>query len=213
MDNFLDQVRKDHHQFDKGRLEEHVGNEPFRLFSQWLEEATEKCNEANAMSLSTIGPDNYPASRIVYLKELSEGGFIFYTNYHSDKGRQIEANPNVHLLFFWPELERQISIYGTAEKVSAERSDAYFQSRPRGSKLGAWASHQSDRLENRSELEQRLTELSAKYPAEVPRPEHWGGYSVVPHRVEFWQGRPSRLHDRIVFEKAGESWHIYRKNP
>lgn len=213
MDNFLDQVRNDHHQFDKGRLEEHVGNEPFTLFSKWLEEATEKCNEPNAMSLSTISADRYPASRIVYLKELSEGSFIFYTNYHSDKGRQMEADPHVHLLFFWPELERQISIYGKAEKVSAERSDAYFQSRPRGSKLGAWASHQSERLENRSELEQRLEALSAQYPNEVPRPEHWGGYSVVPQRIEFWQGRPSRLHDRIVFEKAGESWHLYRKNP
>lgn len=213
MDSFLDQVRNDHHQFDKGRLEEHVGNEPFKLFSEWLKQATNQCVEPNAMSISTVDSENRPASRIVYLKELADGGFVFYTNYNSDKGRQLEGNPNVHLLFFWPQLERQVSIYGKAVKVAAERSDAYFHSRPRGSQLGAWASHQSEVLENRSELEERLEELSARYPDEVPRPQHWGGYSVIPDKIEFWQGRSSRLHDRIVFEKSGESWNIYRKNP
>jgi len=214
MEDFSDQIRNDHHQFDKGKLEEHVGSEPFTLATAWLKEAKEfPVNEPNAMSISTVNTEMQPSSRIVYLRELKEETFIFYTNYSSEKGKNIAANPNVHLLFFWPELERQISISGKAEKVPAEVSDAYFQSRPRGSKLGAWASHQSARLTDRSELEARVNALSEKFPEEVPRPEHWGGYKVVPQKIEFWQGRPSRLHDRIVFEKIQGNWEIYRKNP
>jgi pyridoxamine 5'-phosphate oxidase len=166
------------------------------------------------MSVSTVDADMRPSARIVYLKELTKEGFVFYTNYTSGKGKQLAANPTVHLLFFWPELERQISISGQARKVPEAMSDAYFESRPRGSKLGAWASHQSERLADRSELEARLSELAAKYPGAVPRPPHWGGYVVAPEKMEFWQGRPSRLHDRIVFEKDPQgSWEIYRKNP
>jgi len=214
MDDFLEQVRNDHHQFDKGRLEDHVGSEPFTLFTSWLKEAKElPVNEPNAMSVSTIDAENRPLSRIVYLKELYDDRFVFYTNYSSEKGKAIAAHPQVHLLFFWPELERQISISGKAQKVSAEMSDAYFKSRPRGSQLGAWASHQSERLADRSELETRLNQLSEQFPGEVPRPEHWGGYTVIPDKIEFWQGRPSRLHDRIVFEKIQGNWEIYRKNP
>jgi pyridoxamine 5'-phosphate oxidase len=195
-------------------LEDHIGNEPFTLLAKWLREAIEKqVSEPNAMSISTIGLDGFPHARIVYLKELLEEGPIFYTNYASDKGKSIEANPNIQALIFWPGLERQIRIIGTAEKVPEEMSDTYFQSRPWGSKIGAWASHQSEVLASREELEARVHELAMKYPTEVPRPPHWGGYLLRPIQIEFWQGRKSRLHDRIVFELEEGSWKIYRKNP
>jgi pyridoxamine 5'-phosphate oxidase len=215
MDAFINQVKNDHHQFDQGKLEDHVGDEPFALMAKWLRDAVEKpTNEPNAMAVSTIGLDGFPHSRVVYLKELLEEGLVFYTNYHSDKGRAIEQNPNVHALFFWSELERQISVTGTVSKVPEAMSDEYFQSRPRGSKLGAWASHQSERLSSRAELEERVQQLANQYHEDVPRPPHWGGYIIEPLRIEFWQGRPSRLHDRIVFEKLENgSWDIYRKNP
>jgi pyridoxamine 5'-phosphate oxidase len=214
MKDFLDLLRNDHHQFDQGQLEDHVGKEPFLLLAKWLREAVEKnVSEPNAMSISTIGLDGFPHSRTVYLKELLEEGLVFYTNYQSDKGKAITENPKVHALIFWPGLERQISVSGYAEKVPEEMSDAYFQSRPWGSKIGAWASHQSDKLTSREELEDRVHELAVKFPGEVPRPPHWGGYLIRPVKIEFWQGRRSRLHDRIVFEKEGDTWSIYRKNP
>jgi pyridoxamine 5'-phosphate oxidase len=214
MEEFLDLLRNDHHSFDQGKLEDHIGNEPFTLLAKWLREAIEKqVSEPNAMSISTIGLDGFPHARIVYLKELLEEGPIFYTNYASDKGKSIEANPNIQALIFWPGLERQIRIMGTAEKVPEEMSDTYFQSRPWGSKIGAWASHQSEVLASREELEERVHELALKYPVEVPRPPHWGGYLLRPIQIEFWQGRRSRLHDRIVFELEEGSWKIYRKNP
>lgn len=215
MDEFLKQVRNDHHQFDKGKLEDHVGDDPIKLFSSWLQEATLKpVNEPNAMAISAVNSDGFPTSRIVYLKELLEEGLVFYTNYHSDKGHSFEANNKSHALFFWPEMERQISVIGTVEKIPSEMSDAYFASRPRGSQLGAWASHQSERLENRMELEERVSMYSEQFPEVVPRPEHWGGYVLQLIKIEFWQGRSSRLHDRIVFEQTQNgSWDIYRKNP
>lgn len=214
MDKFLQQVRNDHRQFDSGKLEDHVGNDPMPLFEQWLKEAVEKpVKEPNAMAVSTIGEDGFPQSRIVYMRELLDGGFVFYTNYLSAKGRAMAVNPKVHALFFWPELERQVSIYGLVEKVPEAMSDAYYASRPRGSQIGAWASQQSEKLESRAELEQRIEQLLDHYPTIVPRPPHWGGYVIKPVKIEFWQGRPSRLHDRIVFEQEQGSWTVYRRNP
>lgn len=214
MDKFLQQLRNDRRQFDKGKLEEFFGNDPLSLFAKWLREAVEKpVSEPNAMSVSTIGSDGFPQSRIVYMRELLEEGLVFYTNYNSSKGQAIAANPKIHALFFWPDLERQVSFTGLVEKVPEAMSDAYFASRPRGSQIGAWASHQSEKLESRAVLEQRIEQLLEQYPQVVPRPPHWGGYVIKPVKIEFWQGRPSRLHDRIVFEKEAGSWTVYRRNP
>jgi pyridoxamine 5'-phosphate oxidase len=214
MSEFLDLIRNDHRQFDQGKLEDHYEDQPFGLISSWLREAVERnVHEPNAISVSTIGLDGFPETRVVYIKELLEEGVVFYTNYHSDKGRAIEKNNKVHILFFWPELERQIRISGFVEKVPVEMSDEYFASRPYGSKIGAWASEQSQKIDSRQALEKRVEEFSQKFPTDVPRPPHWGGYLVRPAKVEFWQGRPSRLHDRIVYEMSENSWQLYRINP
>lgn len=210
----LDDVRNDHHQFDKGELTDHVGDEPIALFKSWLEEAkSASVSEANAMAISTLDQNDSPKSRIVYFRELWEGGLVFYTNYLSAKGKALNVHPKAHALFFWPTLERQISISGRVTRVPAAMSDAYFASRPRSSQLGAWASAQSEPLDSRSTLEERLIALDKQYPNEVPRPPHWGGFVLFPSEIEFWQGRPSRLHDRIVFEQLNGGWNIYRRNP
>ncbi|MGV3629683.1 MAG: pyridoxamine 5'-phosphate oxidase [Bacteroidota bacterium] len=215
MDDFLNQIRNDHHNFDKGRISDHVPGDPFVFFQEWYKQAFESGErEANAMVLSTVGEENKPSSRILYLKELNTEGFVFYTNYSSRKGKEMLRNKQAALLFFWPAMERQIRVEGKVEKVSAETSDAYFATRPRGSQLGAWASYQSEMLESRQELEERLQKLSEEFPDEVPRPPHWGGYILVPECFEFWQGRPSRLHDRILYQKQeNKNWDIQRLNP
>lgn len=214
MDDFLDLIRNDHRQFDQGKLEDHYEDQPFGLISTWLREALERnVHEPNAITVSTNGLDGFPETRVVYIKELLEEGVVFYTNYNSQKGKAIAQNNKVHILFFWPELERQIRISGFIEKVPEEMSDAYFASRPYGSKIGAWASDQSEVVASRQVLEQKVEEFSRKFPTEVPRPPHWGGYLVRPVKVEFWQGRPSRLHDRIVYELNENTWKLFRINP
>ena len=214
MDDFLDLIRNDHHQFDQGKLEDHYENQPFGMISRWLREAIERnVHEPNAISVSTIGLDGFPETRVVYIKELLEDGIVFYTNYNSHKGKAIAQNNKVHVLIYWPELERQIRVSGLVEKVPEEMSDAYFASRPYGSKIGAWASDQSEVVASRHALEQKVEDFSRKFPTDVPRPPHWGGYLVRPVKVEFWQGRPSRLHDRIVYELNENTWKLFRINP
>jgi pyridoxamine 5'-phosphate oxidase len=215
MSEWIKKLRDSHSDFDKGGLIESLGNDPFQGFSLWFDEAMAHNElEANACVLSTVSVSSLlPSSRIVYLKELKNNHFVFFTNYLSQKGSELAENPKASLLFFWPGLQRQVRIEGSVSKVSKEESDTYFASRPRESQLGAWASHQSEILEDRNELIQRLEELNARFPSQVPRPAHWGGYGLNPQLFEFWQGRPSRLHDRLVFHKMDEDWTTFRKNP
>jgi pyridoxamine 5'-phosphate oxidase len=214
MEDFLEQMRNDHKDFDHGSLEGNFGSLPFELFSTWFSEAIEtKQVEPNAFVLSTVSQALQTSSRILYLKEVLNDQFVFYTNYNSHKGTDLMHNNTASMLFFWPNLQRQVRIEGSCSKVPSAVSDAYFATRPRASQIGAWASNQSEKLEDRSELEQRVEAFALQFPTEVPRPPHWGGYALLPTKVEFWQGRPSRLHDRIVFEQNADQWEIYRMNP
>jgi pyridoxamine 5'-phosphate oxidase len=204
--------------YEKGILDmDQISDNPIQLFQTWFYEAKESdsIDEANAMSLTTLGLDGYPRARVVLLKDYSEEGFVFFTNYHSDKGKSLLKHPKVGLSFYWPVLERQIIIKGTAEQLSAERSDQYFHSRPRGSQLGAHVSPQSEEIRDRKFLEDRQAEYEKKYEnTEIPRPQHWGGILVVPSEIEFWQGRPNRLHDRICYVlENGLDWKIKRLAP
>jgi pyridoxamine 5'-phosphate oxidase len=198
---------------------ESLPSDPFEAFALWLKQAHENTIvvEANAMVLSTLSSDSHMETRTVLLKDISDGGFTFFTNYESRKAHAINLNPNVSLLFPWYAMERQIAISGIAEKVSEQESDEYFATRPWGSQIGAWASHQSSPLATRAELEQRVEGASQKWPegTAVPRPEHWGGYRVMPLNIEFWQGRYSRLHDRLRYERANTSadWELNRYYP
>lgn len=188
---------------------------PLAQFKAWFDQAkTAGVVEPNAMVLSTFGLDGFPSSRTVLLKAADERGFSFFTNYHSKKGEEIAANPRVTLLFPWFSLERQIHITGSLIKTSEEESVTYFARRPYGSQLGALASDQSDVIADRKVLEGRLAELKAKYPeGQVPKPPHWGGYRLIPHHFEFWQGRTNRLHDRFVYTLKGDKWEIARLSP
>ena len=191
-------------------------NSPTDLFNQWFDEATQSGGvaEVNAMTLSTIDGSGAIKGRIVLLKELSAEGFVFYTNYNSDKSKALFANPKVSLSFFWPNLERQVIISGTAGKVAPEVSDAYFASRPKGSQIGAHVSPQSDVIASREVLEARQEALEKQFEGkDIPRPPHWGGIAVTPLEMEFWQGRPNRLHDRIVYLKSDDTWSKQRKAP
>ena len=202
---------------EAGLLESGLPKDPVELFNRWLLEAesNEIVVEANAMVLSTA-IDNQPSSRTVLLKDLTKYGFTFFTNYESRKAKQISANENVSLLFPWYPMERQVIVIGTAEKIAKSESEKYFASRPRGSQIGAWASMQSAELASREELEMKYAEYEKKWPegTEVPKPEHWGGYVVLPTSIEFWQGRYSRLHDRIRYVRSeNNDWQIKRIYP
>lgn len=203
--------------YEKNALTENgVPEDPINLFQKWFHEVDfGSAEEVNAMTVSTIGLDGFPKARIVLLKRFSEEGFIFYTNYDSEKGRAIAANPNVCLSFFWHSLERQVIIKGKVTKIAENMSDGYFESRPHGSQLGAVVSNQSAIVPSREFLEDNLKELEKEYEGkEVPRPKNWGGYIVSPVEVEFWQGRPNRLHDRIRYQLQSDfSWQIDRLAP
>ena len=198
-----------------GLAESDVAADPIEQFRRWFDAALDAgLHEPNAMTVATATRDGSPSARVVLLKGFDSRGFVFYTNYEGRKGRELEENPRAALLFYWGELERQVRIEGTVSRVSEEESDAYYASRPRGSRLGAWASEQSRTVEGRKVLEERIADLEAEYEGrEVPRPPFWGGYRVGPEVVEFWQGRENRLHDRIVYRRDDGGWKFERLQP
>jgi len=196
--------------------EANVDADPFAQFARWLDDAISRDDvfEANAMALATVGGDCRPSARMVLLRGLDERGFVFYTNYESRKALELAASPAAALLFYWEPLHRQVRIEGEIARIAPEESDAYFSQRPRGHRLGAWASPQSRPVKNRAELEAAERAYEAKFEGrEVNRPPYWGGYRLTPNRFEFWQGRLNRLHDRIAYERAGGAWRISRLAP
>jgi len=194
--------------------EGHVDRDPMKQFGVWMVEAIHaQVPEPTAMTLATADAKGRPSARIVLLKGMDPRGFVFYTNYDSRKGRELAANPQAALTFMWKELERQVRIEGKVEKVTAEESQAYYATRPLGSRIGAWASPQSEVIENRAWLEKRWEALSKEYGENPSLPPHWGGYRVMPEYLEFWQGRRSRLHDRIVYARDGSGWKLSRLAP
>lgn len=202
--------------YDKSALsEEQAPLSPFTLFELWFNEAKEGgIREPNAMVLSTVS-DNKPHARVVLLKGASEAGFEFYTNYNSNKGKQLSQNPFASLTFFYDLLEKQVRIEGQVQKLNHEASDAYFHSRPRGSQIGAWVSDQSQTIPSAAFLNEKLEAYEKKFESQeiIPRPPHWGGFLLVPDSVEFWQGRPNRLHDRLLYTRSGQNWILERLSP
>ena len=196
-------------------LESNAPSEPWELFSSWFEIARKtKILEPNAMILSTVMQDGQPTSRVVLLKDFDQSGLVFFTNYLSQKGEQLAHNPRASILFWWEPLQRQIRVEGEVVKIDEEDSDAYFQSRPYGSRLGAWISEQSQMIVDRIALEKRQIEFEKKFEdGNVPRPDHWGGYRLAPNKFEFWQGRSNRLHDRLLYQMKQDSWTRVRLAP
>jgi len=210
----LAEIRRE---YSKATLDaNNVSSDPIHQFTKWFDEALEaKVLEPNAMSLATVSSDNRPSCRIVLLKGIEENKFLFYTNYQSHKGKELENNPVCALTFFWPELERQVRIEGVASRVSENKSIEYFRSRPIGSQVSAWASPQSAIIENRIILEDRARQIEKRFEGNqvLPKPQQWGGYEVDPVLIEFWQGRESRLHDRLEYVRVDGSWKIHRLAP
>ncbi|MDZ8084507.1 MAG: pyridoxamine 5'-phosphate oxidase [Nostoc sp. DedQUE12b] len=214
MDKTVADLRKDYTLEGLSELE--VELNPFIQFKKWFDQAlAAQLPEPNAMTIATATPDGKPSARMVLLKDFDERGFAFFTNYNSHKAQQLAENPQAALVFWWAELERQVRISGYVEKVSETESDQYFESRPAKSRLGAWVSNQSEVIESREVLERRVQEFQSKYEnQEIPRPPHWGGLRVIPTEIEFWQGRPSRLHDRLLYSRLDNStWNIERLSP
>ncbi|KJS07492.1 MAG: pyridoxine 5'-phosphate oxidase [Flavobacteriales bacterium BRH_c54] len=212
--NFVNSIRRDF--AGKPLNEDSVDTNPLKQYQIWFEEAVSaQVVDPYAMSIATVGKDMQPSLRLVYLRDISENGFVFYTNYGSQKAGDIAENNKVALNFYWVELERQIRIQGKVFKVSEEMSDTYFNSRPRESQIGAWASAQSTELTSRQVLEEKVAELTKKFEnQDIPRPKYWGGYIVQPFKIEFWQGRPNRLHDRLVYTRTETNdWEISRIAP
>ncbi|MFK0731191.1 MAG: pyridoxamine 5'-phosphate oxidase [Gloeotrichia echinulata GP01] len=214
MDQTIADLRKDYSL--EGLNETDVNNNPFIQFTKWFQQAlAAQLPEPNAMTIATATPDGKPAARMVLLKDFDERGFVFFTNYNSRKGQELAENPQAALVFWWVELERQVRICGRVEKISENESDRYYDSRPENSRLGAWVSNQSEVIENREVLEQRWQDFQRRYDnQDIPRPPHWGGLRVIPAEIEFWQGRPSRLHDRLLYTRLDHgSWKIERLSP
>jgi len=213
MNKSIADIRKDYtlHSLN----EENVAADPIDQFARWWNDAlNSEIAEPNAMTLATSTKDGKPSARIVLLKGLDKNGFVFYTNYNSHKGTELAENPYAALTFFWKEIERQVRIEGAVEKVTAEESDTYFLSRPEGSRVGAWASPQSSVIENRDLLEENVERYKEEFKNSIPRPPHWGGYRVMPFKIEFWQGRSNRLHDRLQYTKTAKgSWKVERLAP
>lgn len=214
MDKNIANLRQDYTL--QGLSENEIDSNPFAQFKEWFDEAlSADILEPNAMTVATTTPEGKPSARMVLLKDFDARGFVFYTNYNSQKAQELAENPQAALVFWWAELQRQVRICGRVEKISDSESDKYFYSRPLGSRLGAWASNQSEVVESREVLEQQLQDLKEKYQdREIPRPSHWGGIRVIPTEIEFWQGRSSRLHDRLVYTRNyDDGWKIERLSP